>query len=164
MKRLIVFLSVFLLISCNQTSESNVFNSDNLRGKYKVDLTPLIAETSQSEKADNKWEKMGRGLAAMAISSVKIEVNFYDNDRGVIHMDGGLIDFASALSDDPLEKTREFRYKVESDSVLFTKDKEGGVYEKWAIIKKYSESYDYIKLLIFKDGKSKYFFNLNKIN
>jgi hypothetical protein len=164
MNRLLILISAFIVISCNQTKDSNVFDSDKLRGKYKVDLTPIIAEAAKSNESDDEWSKMGKGLAAMALSSVKIEINFYEDNKGIMHMDGGLIDIAAAMSDEPVEKTHEFSYKVENDSILYMKNKDEDQYKKWAIVQKYSDNYDYLKFLIIEEGKDKVYFNLNKIN
>ena len=163
MKKIVLFGFVLtFMVACNPTSKSNVFDSDQLRGKYKVDLTPVIAEVSESDSDDDNWDKFGKGLAAMAMSSVKMEITFYENNKGVLHMDGGLIDFASAFGEKPLNKTHSFEYKIENDSVLYMKE-EGKEYKKWAIVKKYSESYDYLKLLVIKDGVEDVYFNMNKV-
>lgn len=156
-------MTAVILISCNPTADSSVFESDKLKGKYKVDLTPFIAESIKSEGDENEWEKLGKGIAAMALSSIEIELNFYDNNKGIMHLDGGLVDFAAALSNEPIEKIHNFTYKVENDSVLYMKDNEGDAYRKWAIIQKYSENYDYLKLLIIEEGKDKVYFNLSKV-
>lgn len=164
MHRLLIVTSVFIIISCNQIKDSTVFESDKLRGKYKVDLTPFIAEAAKSGQREDQWSEMEKGLAAMVLSSVKIEMSFYENNKGIMHVDGGLIDFVTALSDDPIEKTQEFSYKIENDSILYLKNKDEYHYKKWAIIQKYSDTYDYLKFLIIEEGKDKVYFNLNKIN
>lgn len=163
MNQLLIIICAFTIISCNSNKDSNVFDSDKLKGKYKVDLTPYIAEATKSDESD-EWSKMSKGLTAMALSSVKIEMNFYENNKGVTQMDGGLIDFASALSDEPVEKTLEFSYKVENDSILYMKIKDQDQYKKWAIVQKYSDNYDYLKFLMIEEGKDTVYFNLNKIN
>ena len=40
------------------------------------------------------------------------------------------------------------------------KDKE---FNKWAIVRKFSQNYDYLQFLIIEDGKDKVFFNLKKV-
>lgn len=103
------------------------------------------------------------GLASMAMSTVNVEFNFYENNKGVMYIDGGVIDLMNAFSDDKTEKVREFVYKVEEDSVLYMKKVTDSEFHKWAIIKKYSESYDYLKLLMLKDNRGEHYFNLHKI-
>jgi hypothetical protein len=160
----ILMIATTLLSACgNLFHDPNVFQSEKLKGKYKVDLTPFVAEAVKSKKSDDEWTKMGKGLAGLALSSVDIELSFYDNNKGIMHMDGGLIDFANALSDKPVEKLHEFTYKVEQDSILYMKGKDDQDYKKWAIVRKFSENYDYLQFLIVEEGKDKVFFNLKKI-
>ena len=90
---LIISISIF---SCNNKSSSNTFDSDKLTGKFEVDLTPFISEKTKSDKDDDGWTSFGKGIAALALSTVDVEISFYDNNKGVMHMDGGLIDFISA--------------------------------------------------------------------
>lgn len=165
MNKHIVFIALtFILTACNLSKDPNVFDSDKLIGKYKVDLTPFIAEAVKSEKEENEWEKVGKGLAGLALSSVEIELNFYENQKGIMHFDGGLIDFANAFSDKPIEKINEFSYKVEKDSILFMKGINDKEYKQWAIVRKFSDNYDYLQFLIIEEGKDKVFFNLKKIH
>jgi hypothetical protein len=90
MKYLIIIL--FLIASCgNLTKNDNVFDSDKLKGKYKVDLTPFVAEAVKAEKGDDEWDELGKGLAGLALSSVEIKLSFYDDNIGVIEMGGGLL-------------------------------------------------------------------------
>lgn len=160
-----VFIAlIFILTACNLNKDPNVFDSDKLIGKYKVDLTPFIAEAVKSEKGENEWEKVGKGIAGLALSSVEIEMNFYENQKGIMHFDGGLIDFANAFSDKPIEKVNEFLYKVEKDSILYMKGINDNEYKQWAIVRKFSENYDYLQFLIIEEGKDKVFFNLKKIH
>lgn len=160
-----IFLTFLILLnSCNLFQPSNVFNSDKLRGRYKVDISPALHKAMNEAKKDDELGGLGVGLAAWALSSVEIEMNFYDNNKGVFHLDGGLINFANAFSDNDI-KTTEFEYKVENDSVLYFK---GGLakttdYKKWAIVRKFSDSYDYVQLVIIEEGKESVIFNLKKI-
>lgn len=160
-----VFIAlIFILTACNLNKDPNVFDSDKLIGKYKVDLTPFIAEAVKSEKGENEWEKVGKGIAGLALSSVEIEMNFYENQKGIMHFDGGLIDFANAFSEKPIQKINEFSYKVEKDSILYMKGINDNEYKQWAIVRKFSENYDYLQFLIIEEGKDKVFFNLKKIH
>lgn len=163
-KFLMVMVAVMLLSACgNLFNDSNVFQSEKLKGKYKVDLTPFVAEAVKSEEGDNEWTKIGKGLAGLGLTSVDIELSFYENNKAIIRMDGGLIDLAKALSDKPVDNLYEFTYKVEQDSILYWKGNDEQEYKKWAIVRKFSENYDYLQFLIIEEGKDKVFFNLKKI-
>lgn len=164
MKVSIMLTVAVMLTACgNLFNDPNVFDSEKLKGKYKVDLSPFIAKAVKPEGKDDEWSKMGKGLAGLALSSVNIELSFYENNKGVIHMDGALINFANAFSEKPVENIHEFTYKVENDSVLYMKHTEDKEYKKWAIVRKFSQSYDYLQFLIVTEGEEKVFFNLKKI-
>lgn len=164
MKKNITFIVfAFALTACNLNKDSNTFDSDKLIGKYKVDLSPFIADAVKPEKGENEWNKIGKGLASLALSSVEIEMSFYENKKGVMNIDGGLIDFANAFSDEPTQKVNEFTYKVENDSILYMKRVNDKEFKKWAIVRKFSENYDYMQFLVLEEEKGKVFFNLKKI-
>jgi hypothetical protein len=164
MKYIKIFLLSLVLLSCsNLTKNDNVFDSNKLKGKYKVDLTPFVAEAVKAEEGDDGWDELGKGLAGLALSSVEIKLSFYQNNKGIMEMGGGLIDFANAFSDEPVEKIQEFTYKVENDSILYMKENGEAEFEKWAIVRKFSENYDYLQFLIIEEGEDKVYFNLSKI-
>ena len=163
MKYIIIIISFFLFSCSSFTKNDNVFDSEKLNGKYKVDLTPLVADAVKAEEGDDEWDEMGKGLAGLALSSVEIKLSFYENNKGVIEMGGGLIDFANTFSDEPVDNIQEFTYKVENDSVLYMKENGETEYEKWAIVRKFSENYDYLQFLIIEEGEDKVYFNLSKI-
>lgn len=155
---------IFVFAACSSNKDANVFNSEKLIGKYKVDITPFIADAvNKTQNQDNNASKIGMGLAALALSSIKIELNFYENQKGIISIDGGLVDIANAFADKPIPKANEFSYKVENDSILYMKGKEDKDFKKWAIVRKFSEKYDYLQFLIVEDENSKVFFNLTKV-
>jgi|GEM_PF-2774805 len=161
---------IFVFASCNPNKDSNVFDSNKLVGKYKVDITPFIAAAVDKTKdQDNDASKIGMGLAALALSSIKIEMDFYENQKGVMSIDGGIIDIANAFADKPVPKVNEFSYKVENDSILYIKGHDDKEFRHWAIVRKFSEKYDYLQFLMIEDennkvyGNNKVFFNLTKV-
>ena len=156
-----IIIAIFAC-SCMNTSGENVFDSDKLKGKYKVDLTPFVAEAIKAEEDDGEWDKLGKGLIGLALSSVDIKLSFYDNNEGILEMGGGLIDLANAFTDNPVENIQKFTYKVEHDSMLYMKKNGDSEYEKWAIVRKFSDNYDYLQFLIIEEGKDKVYFNLSK--
>lgn len=162
MRNIVLLLAMTMLVACNSSKKSKVFDSDKLRGKYQVDITPFINHaTKDMDGEDDKWGELGKGLTIMALSSINIEFNFYDNNKGVMHFDAGVLD---AFSDENQNKTEEFIYEVRYDSLLYWKPQDSTKYEQLAIIRKYSDSYDYIKLLVVEAKMDTVYFNLKKIN
>ena len=77
MKFFNLILFVLLATSCGKFSkDENVFESEKLIGKYKVDITPFIKEATKSNKNDNDSDKLANGLLTMMFSSMDIEMNF----------------------------------------------------------------------------------------
>lgn len=164
MKILKLFIIAILFSSCNNFSKNeNVFDSDKLIGKYKVDITPFINEVTKTEEKEDDTDKFAKGLATLMLSSVEIEFNFYEDNKGIISLDGSLVNFASAFGDGDIEKVKQFEYKVVNDSILYMKADDMKEFNKWAIVRKFSKNYDYLQFLIVEEGKEKVFFNLKKI-
>ena len=63
-----IIVATMLLTACgNFLSDSNVFESGKLKGKYKVDLTAFVAETVETEEGDDEWLKMSKKLKTRLI-------------------------------------------------------------------------------------------------
>jgi hypothetical protein len=164
MKFIKLILITLLVTSCGKfTKDENIFDSDKLIGKYKVDITPIIKEATKESKKTDGANKLANGLLSMVFSSMEIEINFYENNKGIMSFEGGAVDFATAFSDEKIDKIHEFDYKVENDSVLYMKSPKDKNYNKWAIVRKFSQNYDFLQFLIIENGKEKVFFNLKKV-
>ena len=163
-KTFAILIVLFALSSCNPFSSSKTFDSDKLKGKYKIDIAPIIRDVADKTKKKDVFDEIGSGIAKMAFSSINAEISFYKNKKGVLYIDGTVINFMNLFSD-KFEKTHEFEYKVEQDSILYMKDtKSNSEYKRWAIVRTFSESYDYVQLVVGDDGKESLLFNLKKLS
>ena len=164
MKNFSFIIMFFFILGCNLGKDSNTFDSDKLKGRYNVDITPAISETVNADKSEDGFYKMGQIIAVSALTSIKIQISFYDKNTGIMNMDGVLVDLASLLNEPP-QKVKPFTYKVENDSIIYMKFENESDFHKWAIVKKYNSSYDYLKLLILdEEGRNYVYYNLTKIN
>jgi hypothetical protein len=165
MRKLIMIMAIgfFAFIGCNEKSDSSAFESEKLIGKYDVDLTPIVAESIKSSENDDGWAKMGKGLAGMALASVDIKLSFYKGNKGVMYLKSmGIFSLVAGLDDK--SEIKEFQYKVENDSILYMKKSTDKDYKKWAIVKKYSDNYDYLRFKIVQEGEEQVYFDLSKID
>lgn len=163
MKNLPILLLSFLVLSCNLMPDSTTFNSSKLNGKYKVDLSPITNSIKEEEDSDDGAEQLAKGLAMLAISSIDMKVTFYENNKGILEVGGGFIDFANAFSNKSIEKIQPFVYKVDGDNTLFVKKEGDDEFEELATIRTYSDTYDYIQLYHkSEDGKETHI-NLSKM-
>ncbi len=161
---LVVCLSFLVTVSCK--TDSNTFDTDKLKGKYKVDLMPTFDEIAKEDEIEGFWGKMAVGLTKLATASgADIEMTFYDNNKGLLKFDGFLINLLNATSDKSNNKITEFSYKVEQDSILYMKKQGEPDYKKWAIIHTYSEHYDYLKFIVVGESKKDtFYFDLAKVD
>ena len=142
------------LFSCNNLrKDKNAIDSDKIIGKYEVDLSPLAANFTEEDNP----------LVRLALSSFRVHVSFYDNNKGVLELNGKAIDLASIIIKEPIEKLHEFNYKIEDDSVFYLKFKEHEEYKKRAIIRKLGDNYDYLQFMAIVDGKDDISLNFSRI-
>lgn len=151
MKKNILYLSIILLSACNmktglQNENGTTFDSDKLKGKYKLDISEIVAEVTKSESSETS-EKIAKGIVGLASTSMSAEINFYGNGKGVWHADFGWL---GALMNEK-NQTQEFEYRIENDSILVLKNKQ-------LTIRKFSDSFDFIEL-ISKEENKRYIFN-----
>jgi len=151
MKKYIFYILLVSLSACNMNTglkneNGTTFDSDKLKGKYKLDISEIVANSTKSE-SDTSSEEIANGLIRLAASSISFEINFYGDGRGVMHADFGWL---GALMNEKNE-TLEFDYRLENDSILVFKNKK-------LTIRKFSDSFDFIEL-IDKDSNEKYTFN-----
>ena len=161
-KHAIFFICTILFVcSCNFFQPTNVFNSKKLRGKYKVDVSPIVSITAEKARKENDFFL---GLVALALTSVEIEMSFFGNNKGFIHIGGRVINLINAFGDHQIKNT-EFEYQIKNDSILYMKLDlaESKEFKKWAVVRDYSDSYDHVKLIIFSEEKEAAIFDLERI-
>jgi hypothetical protein len=155
-----LFVVTLLLWGCSSSSQRNtVFNSQKLIGKYEVDITPIIYETTKAEENDNELDALGKGIARLAASTLHMGMTFYENKKGRFDFEGGLFNILL----NPDSKSRQFDYKVVNDTLLWIKLKDETNYEEWGIIKSFSENYDVLEFIELEDGIKKNKYYLRKV-
>ena len=152
------------MCSCGTLGGGNSFDSDKLVGKYKVDISPLVSEVMEHGEKQSGFDALASSLAGLALSSIDMTMSFYKNNKGLIVVDGKMIDVTNAFSDEKIDKINEFTYKVENDSILYFKNKNQSEYRKWCVIRSYSENYDYLEFIVFKNDEKSMKYNLMKIS
>ena len=152
--RAMMLIAVATLFSCSYfTKDKAAIDDDMMRGKYEVDIAPLIS----------KFVNNDSGIAALALSSVKVNVSFYKDNKGVFELGGKVLDFASLFSDEPIDKIHQFSYIIESDSVFYIKLKDNEEFKETAIVRKLSDNYDYLQFSIINQKKD-ILLNLSRVS
>jgi hypothetical protein len=143
-KLLKLLIICIFISSCSNSGLKNEngisFNAEKLKGKYKMDLTPLIDEKFTQSENNSAGKNLANGLASLAInSSVTAELVFFENNNGSFIIDTGWLGklVGSKNKDIP------FVYKLVDDSVLVLNSNETSN----LTIRKFSDSFDYIELI-----------------
>lgn len=134
----------FIVSACNNgelKNENGVsFETEKLNGKYKMDLTPLIDEKFSQSENNSDGKNLANGLASIAINnSLSVDLDFYDNNKGSLKMNTGWLGKLIGSRNENIP----FDYKLVDDSVLVINGKE----TSRLVIKKFSDSFDYIELI-----------------
>jgi len=108
-----------LFPSCSNSGLENEngvsFNTEKLKGKYRMDLSPLIDEKFSQNENNSDGKNIANGLASLAInSSVTIDLYFYDNNKGSFRMNTGWLGRLVGSKNENVP----FDYKLVDDSVL----------------------------------------------
>lgn len=143
---------ILLLCSCN-TQSGKIINSQDLAGTYTAELGPLweqILERSAKVTNTNSDFIMAQDMASMFLSSISIQVSFYEDNHGLYEINGVGLELLDVLSEMPGIAPTEFEYEIRNDSILYVRfvDEQSQMdFEKAGILEKV-DGYRHIKLHI----------------
>ena len=138
--------AMIILAACGGGKES--INKDNLQGRYQLDLSPIIKEAMAEKVGTND---MGSAFAEMFRSQLEVTVQF-ETEKAIVDASGAAIELIKGLASADIKLPMALGYKIENDSVLYLKQ-EGKDFEEAGVLKKIGDGYDYLKLIVTKDGK-----------
>lgn len=142
---LLKLLTICVLISsCSNGGLKNEngisFDAEKLKGKYKMDISPFFDEKFSQNENNSDGKNLANGLASLAInSSVSVDLNFYDNNKGSLKMNTGWLGSLVGAKN----KNIPFDYKLVNDSILVLNSNETSN----LTVRKFSDSFDYIELI-----------------
>jgi hypothetical protein len=89
----------------------------------------------------------------MLLSNLEVTVQF-ETEKAIFDASGAVAELLKQFSDGEvsLSLPMAVEYKIENDSILYLKP-EGKEFEEAGVLKKLGDSYDYLKLIVTKDGK-----------
>lgn len=120
---IVLFNLILILSSCGGPSEKSI-NSQDLVGTYTAELGPLweqILEKSARATNTNSDFTMAENMASMFLSSISIEVSFYENNHGLYEINGIGLELLDAFSKMPGMEPTEFEYEIRNDSLLYVR-------------------------------------------
>lgn len=155
MKRLfLILVAGMTLIACT-SSDKNAINSKELQGRYDVDFSALLSELNNGDK-----DEFATALAAMFLSSMEMTMQF-EESKLILNASGAAVSLVNAFSNDGLEMPVAVDYKIVNDSLLYT-SADGKKFQEVGIIRKVSDSYDYLQLVTTEDEGSHTILKLTK--
>ncbi len=148
MKKILTTLAIAaLLILAACGGKKNAIDANSLQGRYQLDISSAIQALGN--------EKVGSGdlsaFASIFLSKLDVTVQF-ESETAIVDASGVVGEIIKSVSDGKVSMPMALGYKIENDSVLYIKP-EGKEFEAVGVLKKLGDSYDYLKLIVTKDGK-----------
>jgi hypothetical protein len=76
----------------------------------------------------------------------------FESETAIVDASGAVMQMIKSMANTDVSLPMALGYKIENDSVLYLKQ-EGKDFEEAGVLKKLGDSYDYLKLIVTKDGK-----------
>ncbi len=152
MKKFIIALIMTSgLLACSSLEDNiRLFESEKLVGVYDVDMSPLLGELKPTDE-DDRWARLGKGLASMALSNMDMTMKFYPGNKCDMEFTGDLFSWFQAPSDSNKVPTASFTYKVVQDSLLYMKGEQDENFERWGIVRKFNDDYSALQFVVFNE-------------
>ena len=141
-------LSVFvvcciLAMSCNNNKQT--INSKDLQGRYEIDFSEALAQFTDDE--DNGFAV---AFAAILLSQMELTMQF-DGDKLIIDGSDAVSSLINAFADEDERMPYVIDYKIVNDSVLCTRENANAEFQEIGVLRKVSESFDYLQFVTRND-------------
>lgn len=139
---LLSFLFLTIFLACNpkevaSKKESRVFRADSLRGRYKLSLS-LNKDSLKDES-----KQMKSGLFGLILYGSNVQMEFLDNNKGLMTMEGGVLGFLAAMSNSG--NINKFSYNL-IDSTLVIKQENSNKQDTLGTVVKYTNDYSILDI------------------
>lgn len=143
-KLLSVFVVCCLLaMSCNNNKQT--INSKDLQGRYEIDFSEALAQFTDDE--DNGFAV---AFAAILLSQMELTMQF-DGDKLIIDGSDAVSSLINAFADEDERMPYVIDYKIVNDSVLCTRENANVEFQEIGVLRKMSESFDYLQFVTRND-------------
>ena len=144
-------LAAMVILSACGGGGKDTVNKDGLQGRYQLDLSSMLNEAKAAYEAYGGEGDMASGIASMLLSNLDVTVQF-ESETAIVDASGAVMQMIKSMANTDVSLPMALGYKIENDSVLYLKQ-EGKDFEEAGVLKKIGDSYDYLKLIVTKDGK-----------
>lgn len=120
-----ILISMLLVLSsCTTQSGKKGIDSEEFAGTYTAELGPLweqiLEKSAKVTNTDSDFE-VAQKMASLFLSSISIQVSFYENHQGFYEVNGIGLELLDILSEMPGMAPTEFEYEIRNDSVLYVR-------------------------------------------
>lgn len=156
-KLLSVFVVCCLLaMSCNNNKQT--INSKDLQGRYEIDFSEALAQFTDDE--DNGFAV---AFAAILLSQMELTMQF-DGDKLIIDGSDAVSSLINAFADEDERMPYVIDYKIVNDSVLCTRENANVEFQEIGVLRKMSESFDYLQFVTRNDDGEEIVLTMRKKN
>ena len=145
MKKLlsIFVVSCLLAMSCNNNKQT--INSKDLQGRYEIDFSEALSQFTDEEE-----NGFAVAFAAMLLSQMELTMQF-DGDKLIIDGSDAVSSLINAFADEDERMPYVIDYKIVNDSVLCTRENANVEFQEIGVLRKMSESFDYLQFVTRND-------------
>lgn len=145
MKKLLSVFVVCCLLAMSCNNNKQTINSKDLQGRYEIDFSEALAQFTDDE--DNGFAV---AFAAILLSQMELTMQF-DGDKLIIDGSDAVSSLINAFADEDERMPYVIDYNIVNDSVLCTRENANAEFQEIGVLRKMSESFDYLQFVTSND-------------
>ena len=145
MKKLLSVFVVCCLLAMSCNNNKQTFNSKDLQGRYEIDFSEALSQFTDEEE-----NGFAVAFAAMLLSQMELTMQF-DGDKLIIDGSDAVSSLINAFADEDERMPYVIDYKIVNDSVLCTRENANVEFQEIGVLRKMSESFDYLQFVTRND-------------
>ncbi len=145
MKKLLSVFVVCCLLAMSCNNNKQTINSKDLQGRYEIDFSEALAQFTDDE--DNGFAV---AFAAILLSQMELTMQF-DDDKLIIDGSDAVSSLINAFADEDERMPYVIDYNIVNDSVLCTRENANAEFQEIGVLRKVSESFDYLQFVTRND-------------
>lgn len=145
MKKLLSVFVVCCLLAMSCNNNKQTINSKDLQGRYEIDFSEALSQFTDEEE-----NGFAVAFAAMLLSQMELTMQF-DGDKLIIDGSDAVSSLINAFADEDERMPYVIDYKIVNDSVLCTRENANVEFQEIGVLRKMSESFDYLQFVTRND-------------